>query len=151
MPEITAKPDKSVLDYLRASAAVPICIVEVDGVCTFQLKFDPGAVSIHWLREEQAKALLKQVRHDAGRSPDAGTAEAALHAAAAATRVVLTAHSFAIGRAEAGAKKLDDYLGGLRGTGVLGDFNRRYARERAAASASGRATCPTRRAWRGSG
>jgi hypothetical protein len=67
----------------------------------------------------------------------AATAEAALHGATAATRVVLTAHAVAMGRAEAGAKRLDDYLGGLRGTGVLAGFNREFKKRRMAAAATG--------------
>jgi hypothetical protein len=88
--------NKAALSYLAASKATAICIVESDGVCTFQLKFDPGAISIYWLRDEQAKALLKQARHDAGRAPDAVTAEAALHGAARDQGITLTAHRKAI-------------------------------------------------------
>jgi hypothetical protein len=42
-----------------------------DGVCTFQAghKIDPNAVSTRWVREEQAAALVRQARHDAGRGP----------------------------------------------------------------------------------
>jgi hypothetical protein len=130
--------NKAARDYLKASGAVPICIVEPEGVCTFQLKFDPDAVSIHWLRDEQATALLKRARPDAGRAPDAAPAEAAFtHGAARDQRVVLTAHSVAMGRAEAGAKKLDEYIGGLKGTGVLAGFNREYKKRRMAAAANG--------------
>jgi hypothetical protein len=119
---------KAALSYLAASNAVAICIVEAEGVCSFQTghKPDPGAVSIYWTFEKDAKALLKRARHDAGRAPDAAKAEAVLNAAARDLRITLTAHTVAMGRAEAGAKRLDDYLGGLRSTDVLAGFNREY-------------------------
>jgi hypothetical protein len=35
--------NKAARDYLSASGAVPICIIQTDGVCTFILKLDPLA------------------------------------------------------------------------------------------------------------
>jgi hypothetical protein len=40
-------------------------------------------------------------------------------------------------RAAIGAKKIDDYIGGLKGTGVLAGFNREYKKRRMAAAATG--------------
>jgi len=79
---------KAAPDNLSASGATAITIVESEGCCTFRagLKIDPNALSIYWLREEQAAGLLKQARHDAGRAPDAATAEAALHRAGTGRR-----------------------------------------------------------------
>ena len=72
--------NKAAIQYLKASGATAISIIQADGAaCTFQAghKIDPNAVAVYWLREEQAAALLKQARHDAGRAPDAVTAEEA--------------------------------------------------------------------------
>jgi hypothetical protein len=93
--------NKPARDYLKASGATAISVVAIDGVCSFHAghKIDPGAVSIHWLREEQAAALVKQARHDAGRAPDAGTAAAALRGAACDQRITLTSHAVAVERA----------------------------------------------------
>jgi hypothetical protein len=82
-------------------------------------------------------ALVKQARHDAGRAPDAGTAEAALHAAARDQRITLTPNATAMDHAATGAKHLDGYMESLRKSGQLSVFNGRYKRERAAATASG--------------
>ena len=70
--------NKAARDYLKASGASAISVVAIDGVCTFQAghKIDPNAVSTHWVREEQAAALVKQARHDAGRAPEAATGTA---------------------------------------------------------------------------
>jgi hypothetical protein len=89
------------------------------------------------LRDEQAKALLKQARHDAGRAPDACTAEAALHAAARDQRITLTSHAVAIERAGISVKKLDALFEAIRKNGQLMKFNRQYKLRRAAATASG--------------
>jgi hypothetical protein len=134
------KADKAAINYLRASSATAITITESGGVCSFYTghKIDPGAVSIHWVFEKQAALLVKQARHDAGQAPSAGTTEAALHGAARDQGITLTAHSVAMGRAAIGAKKIDDYIGGLKGTGVLAGFNREYKKRRMAAAVSGK-------------
>jgi hypothetical protein len=41
-------------------------------------------------------------------------------------------------RAAICAKKIDDYIGGLKGTGVLAGFNREYKRRRIAVAATGK-------------
>jgi hypothetical protein len=73
--------NKAARDYLKASGAVAVTITESGSVCAFHAghKIDPNAVAVYWLRETEAAALVKQARHDAGRAPDAATAEAALH------------------------------------------------------------------------
>jgi hypothetical protein len=111
MPEIKA--DKAARDYLKASGASAISVVAIDGVCTFHTghKIDPKAVAVYWLPEANATLLVKKARHDAGRAPDAATAEAALHAAVRDQRITLTVRSVAMGRAAIGAKKIDDYIG----------------------------------------
>jgi hypothetical protein len=98
----TRSPDtKAAINYLIASGAVAITITEHDGVCSFNVghKIDPRAVSVQWLPETQAWAIVKQARQDAGRSPDAATAARALAQAAADHRTTLTPNDVAISRA----------------------------------------------------
>jgi hypothetical protein len=50
---------------------VAITITEHDGVCTFEVghKIDPHAVSVQWLPESKAKAIIKRARRDARHRP----------------------------------------------------------------------------------
>jgi hypothetical protein len=47
---------KAATDYLAASGATAICVIQSEGGCTFRsgTKIDQSALSIYWLREEQA-------------------------------------------------------------------------------------------------
>ena len=111
--------NKAALNYLHASGAVPICIVETEGVCKFALKADPAALVTFWTHQE-GSALLKAVRTLAGKScPDVATATEALQRAAVHCRVNLTPHETAMGRADAGAKNLDVYMETMRKNGQL--------------------------------
>ena len=132
--------DKAAIAYLIASGATAISIVEHDDTCTFRIgnKIDPRAVSVQWVLEPQARAIVKQARKIAGSSPDAGTAARALAQAAAEQRATLTPHHVAIGRAGEAATKLHRYLESLHGTGILKEFNRAYRQRRMAAMASGK-------------
>jgi hypothetical protein len=135
-----SSPDtKAAITYLIASGATAISIVEIEGACAFRLghKIDPNAIEIYWLTAAQAKPLARLARKEAGRHPDIATASAALARAAAALRAVLTRHDVAIERAGDAAAKLDRYMDGLRGTGVLKEFTKAYRRQRLAAAASG--------------
>jgi hypothetical protein len=128
---------KAATDYLAASGALPISIIEADGVCTFRLKVDPAAISTHWVREAEAVVVIKSARQLAGKTPDADAAVAALHRAAGDQRITLTPHATAMERAGSVAKRLDDYLGGMRGTGVLREFNCEFKRRRTEAAEGG--------------
>src|ERR1700716_2777920 len=83
---------KAAVEYLIAFGATAITIVEIDGVCAFHTghKIDPRAVSVQWLPETHARAVVRQARRDAGRNPDAATAARALAQAAADHRQTLT-------------------------------------------------------------
>jgi hypothetical protein len=72
---------KTALDYLKASGATAICIVDLEGSCTFRIghKIDPDAVVIEWLPEIVAASIVKQAKREAGKHPDAAAATAALH------------------------------------------------------------------------
>jgi hypothetical protein len=98
---------KAAINYLIASGAVAITITEHDGVCSFNVghKIDPHAVSVQWLPETQARAIVRQARRDAGRSPDAATAARAVAQAAADHHATLTPRDTAVARAGAAACK----------------------------------------------
>jgi hypothetical protein len=127
------------IKYLVASGATAISIVEIDGVCTFRIgtTIDPNAVEIYWLAAVQAKPLARLARKEAGRHPDIATASAALARAAAGLRATLTPHHVAIERAGEAAAKLNRYMDGLHGTGVLKEFTKAYRRRRLAAAERG--------------
>jgi hypothetical protein len=116
---------KAAIDYLIASGAVAITITEHDGVCAFHVghKIDPHAVSVQWLPETKAQAIVKQARRDAGRSPDAATAARAL-AQKADHRTTLTPNDVAISRVGQASCKIEQYMQSLQGTGTLKEFNR---------------------------
>jgi hypothetical protein len=63
----TRSPDtKAAVAYLVASGATAISVVEHDGVCSFHVgsKIEPRAVSIQWVLELQARAIVKQGPQD---------------------------------------------------------------------------------------
>jgi hypothetical protein len=130
---------KTAIDYLSTSGATAISIIETEGVCSFRvgLKIDQNAVSVYWVRETDARSIVKHARRDAGRSPDAARAGRALAQAAADHRQTLTPNDVAMARAGVAVTKLDAYLESLRGTGTLKEFNRAFKQHRVAAMAHG--------------
>jgi hypothetical protein len=130
---------KAAIQYLVASGATAISVVDLDGVCTFQIavKINAHAVETQWLPETAAPAIVKQARHDAGKAADRAAAIAALHGAAAAQRVTLTPHATAIDRAGEMVVKLDAFMDQWRTSGQLGQFNTAYRQRRMTASAAG--------------
>jgi hypothetical protein len=100
-------------------------------------KIDPRVVSIHWVLEPQARAIVKQARKIADSNANAATAAKALAQAAADQRVTLTPHDTAMTRAGASAKWLDAYIENLRARGAMKEFTKAYKRHRLAAAASG--------------
>jgi hypothetical protein len=123
---------RAAIAYLTASGATAITITEVDGVCTFRVggKIDPRAVSVQWLPEMNARAIVKLARQHAGASPDAGVATAALHRAAADQRVTLTRHDVAMLRAGDAAGRIERYIDSMRAKGATREFTRAYKRRR---------------------
>jgi hypothetical protein len=130
---------KAAVAYLIASGAVAISIVENETGCAFRIgtKIDPRAASVHWLPEAKARPVLKAARRGAGKSPDIATAISALHKTGADLKVTLTPHATAMMRASEAAKRLDQYMASLRGTGVLREFTKAYRRKRLAAGLRG--------------
>jgi hypothetical protein len=131
--------NKAAREYLKASGAVAISIIQAEGAaCTFQAGHK-NAVSVFWLHTEAlAAAVIKAARQIAGKSClDVDAALAALHRAAADNRATLTPNATALDRASDSAKRLDEFLASMRGTGVLMQFNREYKRRRTEATANG--------------
>jgi hypothetical protein len=139
-PQMSDDVNKAAIQYLKASGASTISVVAIHGVCSFHAghKIDPNAVSVFWLYTETvAAAVIKTARQLAGKAADADTEEAALYRSAADNRTTLTPNATAMARAAIAAKKLDDFLGSMRETGVLMQFNKEYKRRRTEAAANG--------------
>ncbi len=130
---------RAAVEYLVASGATAISITDRDGVCSFHVgqKIDPHAVSVQWLPETHARAIVKQARRDAGRNPDAASAARALAQAAADHRQTLTPNDVAISRARDAAGRIDSYLKAMMANGTLREFNRAFKLRRMAAMARG--------------
>jgi hypothetical protein len=128
------------IDYLKASGAIAISVVEIDGVCTFQIgvKISPHAIEAQWLPETAASAIVKRARCDAGKAASVSAAIEALHGAAADQRVTLTPHAMAVDRARTAVARLDSYLEAGRTGGVLQKFNAEFKRRRTDAKADGK-------------
>jgi hypothetical protein len=79
-PAPRSQDTKAAIEYLKASGATAITITEHDGVCSFHIghRIDPHAVSIQWVPEAGARAIIRQARRNAGANPDAATAAKAL-------------------------------------------------------------------------
>jgi predicted nucleic acid-binding protein len=83
------------------------------------------------------KPLLERARKYAGDHPDAVTATAALHRAAAKTGARLMTNDEAIAWASKGAAAVDEWMKMCRADGMLSDFNSQYKRRRKAAAERG--------------
>jgi hypothetical protein len=139
--EAVARPadTRAAISYLVCSGATAIYIIENATGCAFKIgsKISARAAVVHWLREDEARKLLKAARRRAGKSPDLTKATSALTKAASDQRITLTPHDVAIIRAGQAAAKLDAYMASLRGTGVLKEFTKAYRRKRLAAGLRG--------------
>jgi hypothetical protein len=69
--------------------------------------------------ETVAAAVVKSARQHGGKTPNVDVALAALHQAASDHRATLTPHAVAVERAGDAVKRLDAYIGSMRGTGAL--------------------------------
>jgi hypothetical protein len=123
---------KAAIAYLVSSGATALSVIENQTGCVFKVgsKISARAAVVMWLREDEARAVLRKARRLAGRSPDLTKATSALTKAATDLRVTLTEHDTAMIRAGQAAAKLDVYMASLRGTGVLREFNKAFKRRR---------------------
>jgi hypothetical protein len=135
---------KRATEYLLASGAVPITIIErdkSDGADTFSISIGKitGAIAARWwIAEQDAAPVARKARRLAGADPDLSTATAVVARSAAVLRAVLTPDDVAVTRAGAAVVKLDAMVETMRRNGQLQEFNTRYKRGRAAALAKGR-------------
>jgi hypothetical protein len=143
-PAARSPDTKAAVAYLTASGATAITITEIDGVCAFHVgtKIDPGAVSVQWLPETNARAVVRQARKHAGSSPDAATAMGALKQAADTLRATLTPHDVAMSRAGQAAARIEAYIESMRAKGAMREFTRMYQRRRMEAAANGQGFMP---------
>jgi hypothetical protein len=132
---------RTAIEYLLASGAVAISLIEVDGAYVFRTgplakSRDIPSGRIFWISAQQAKPIVRRARKNAGPAPNLTSASTALHEAASDLGATLTPHATAIERAQAAATKLDRHMDSLRGSGVLAEFNRQYKRRRIEAAAN---------------
>jgi hypothetical protein len=137
---VSRSSDKAAINYLIASGATVISIVEVDGVAVFRVgtKINPNACAIYWIAEANAKPVVACTRRLAGKNQNIDDAVVSLRKAAVECRATLTPHDTAMARASVAARKLDEYLTSLKGTGLLNEFTRTYRRRRIAAAERGK-------------
>jgi hypothetical protein len=147
-PAARSPDTRAATDYLIASGAVAISVIETETGCTFRVgKIDPRAVAIYWTMAADARAVVTLARKIAGGhrtntegnhgiSHD-GDAVEALHQAATERRATLTPHDVAISRAGEAAKRLDAYIESLRTRGAMREFTKAYRRHRLAAADRG--------------
>jgi hypothetical protein len=130
---------KVAINYLAASGATAITIIETETGCTFRIgtKVLARSVAIFWIMEVDAKPVVTSARKIAGSGAGGNAAISALHQAANELRATLTDHQTAISRAGNAAAKLDRYLDSLQGSGALREFTRMYKRRRIEAKAAG--------------
>jgi hypothetical protein len=133
---------RAAIEYLLASGAVAISLIEVDGAYVFRT--GPLAKSreipcrIFWISAQQAKPIVRRARKNAGPAPNLTSAATALHEAASDLGATLTPHATAIERAGNAATKLNAYFESMRRSGQLAQFNKQYKQRRTEATANGR-------------
>jgi hypothetical protein len=133
---------RAAIEYLLASGAVAISLIEVDGAYVFRTgplakSRDIPSGRIFWISAQQAKPIVRRARKNAGPAPNLTSAATALHEAASDLGATLTPHATAIERAGNAATKLDAYFESMRRSGQLAEFNAQYKRHRMAAMARG--------------
>jgi hypothetical protein len=123
--------------YLAASGAVPISIIERDGQLSIGtvIKLTGTVAARWWTVAADAPRVASAARLCAGAEPDLPAATAALARSAAALGATLTPDDVAISRASAAIVRLDAMVEQMRRSGQLQEFNVRYKRGRAAALA----------------
>ena len=130
---------KRATEYLHASGAVPIAVIERDGVCSISTCSKiTGTVAARWWTDKRIAArMTREARRLAGDRPGA-EATAALTRSATVLKASLTPDDIAIARASAAVVRLDSMVEAMRRDGTLREFNARYKAGRAAALAQGR-------------
>jgi len=143
---------KAARDYLIASGASALSVIENETGCTFATgKLNPRAAVVFWLPDGEAKAVVKLARRAAGKKPDIAAATSALQRADADQRVTLTTHDVAMTRAGDALVRLDGYLEAMRRSGQLAEFNKHTSGTAWRQVCAARASCHLRRRWRGCG
>jgi hypothetical protein len=126
--------------YLRASGASAVQVLDVGGELKLHVgtRLDPAAVAILWAPGSYAAHIGRGARSLVrGERPTVERMVEAIGQAASAIRTTATPHAVALERAAAAARRLDDAMAELNGTGRLAAFNREFANRRRAAVASG--------------
>jgi hypothetical protein len=135
-PAARSPDTRPALKYLEMSGAVRISIDTTGRISSNKIRTD--TVAIFWIREEQARPVVRLARRHAGEDrTDPETMLAALHQAAADLHVTLTPHATAMERATEQAARLNRFVDGLRRTGALKEFTKAYRRHRLAAGLRG--------------
>jgi hypothetical protein len=120
---------KRAVEYLALSGAVPITIIERDGVCSISTgKTTTGRTGATiaarwWITAAMASPVAAQARQLVGAKPDLPAATAAVARSAAVLRATLTPDDIAIGRASAAVTRLDAMLEAMRRDGTLQEFS----------------------------
>ena len=132
------RPSRAALEYLALTGAAPISLIkQPDGHCTIKVGGE-GASAQWWTDSGKALTVARKARRFAGARPDLSTATAAVERSAAIVGATLTPGNVAIERAESMSRKLDSYLGAMRTSGALTEFNKQYKRRRIEATLCGR-------------
>jgi hypothetical protein len=141
---VPISPDKAALAYLKASGTRAISVVKVDGVAAFRVgtRNKPNATVVFWIATVNAKRVVKCARRLAGKNQNIDDAVVSLKKAATECRATLTPHDTAISRAADAARRLNEYVSSVRGTGMLREFKRAFKVRRETAMAAGRGFMP---------
>jgi hypothetical protein len=129
-PAARSADTRPALKYLEISGAVRISIDATGRISSNKIRTDP--VATFWIREEQARSVVRLARRHAGRA----RADPKVMLAAD-LRVTLTPDAIALERGGEAAATLNRHMDSLRGTGVLREFTRTYKRKRLAARLRG--------------
>ncbi len=146
-------PDKKAArDYLIASGASAISVIDNETGCTFATgKLNPRAAVVFWLPDGEARAVVKLARRAAGKKPDIAAATSALQRAAADQRVTLTTHDVAMtrqGTRSSGSTAISRRCAGAASSRSSTSNTSGTAWRQVCAA---RASCHLRRRWRGCG
>jgi hypothetical protein len=131
-PAARSADTRAAIRYLVCSGATAIAIIENVKGCSFTVgtKISARAAVVMWLREDEARPVMRKARKLAGKRPDLTKATSALTKAASDQRVTLTEHAVAMMRAGDAAARIEQFMESLKGTGRLREFNRMFKRRR---------------------
>jgi hypothetical protein len=131
---------KAAAAYLAASGAVSLTVIVRDGVGSIHTGKISGTVAARWWlhHSQEAARVAAQARRLAGAGADVAAALDAVQRSAASLGATLTPDDTAIVRADGAMRRLDAMMHKMKVSGELHQFNRQYARHRAAAKIAGR-------------